>query len=176
MSVSILQRVRPLFVQTARQQYTPSQRLYTIGMARSFSSFIVSPQELQEELGKNTSKSSPRAIPVSAEWFLPNDGRNGYQEFLKLRVPGARFFDLDAIKDPVSPYPHMVPTASVFAEAMRNLGISRDDTVSFVMSSYARYILNGGRWLSMTAQHLVSSLHQEQRGPSRFLVIPKFIF
>jgi len=46
-----------------------------------------------------------------------------------LRIPGARFFDLDAIKDPVSQYPHMVPTPEVFVEAMRNIGISRGDAV-----------------------------------------------
>lgn len=101
-------------------------------MTRPFSSFIVTPKELNDELGKNTSAKSSKIIPVSAEWFLPNDGRDGRQEFLKLRIPGARFFDLDTIKDPVSPYPHMVPTASVFTEAMKDLGISRDDTVSFI--------------------------------------------
>lgn len=101
-------------------------------MRRAFSSFIVTPQELHDELGKNISTKFPKTIPVSAEWFLPNDGRDGCQEFLKLRVPGARFFDLDTIKDPVSPYPHMVPTASVFTEAMEDLGISRDDTVSSI--------------------------------------------
>lgn len=93
---------------------------------------MVSPKELQEELEKNKSTSTSRIIPVSAEWFLPNDGRVGYQEFLNLRIPGARFFDLDAIKDPESPYPHMVPTASVFSDAMKDLGISREDTVSSI--------------------------------------------
>ncbi|KAF8430281.1 Rhodanese-like domain-containing protein [Tirmania nivea] len=98
-------------------------------MTRPFSSYIVTPKELHDELRKNIPTESPKIIPVSAEWYLPNDGRDGRQEFLKLRIPGARFFDLDTIKDPVSPYPHMVPTTSVFTEAMKDLGISRDDTV-----------------------------------------------
>lgn len=131
MSASFLQSSRPLFAQVRRQS-SQFQRLLSVGMARSFSSYVVSPKELQEELEKNKSASTPRIIPVSAEWFLPNDGRVGYQEFLKLRIPGARFFDLDAIKDPESPYPHMVPTASVFSDAMKDLGISREDTVSSI--------------------------------------------
>lgn len=123
-----VQRTRPVFYQV-RQHYIWSQRFTTARMKRAFSSFIVSPKELQEELAKNISASSQKTIPVSAEWFLPNDGRDGRQEFLKRRIPGARFFDLDAIKDPLSPYPHMVPTASVFAEAMKDMGISREDIV-----------------------------------------------
>lgn len=100
-------------------------------MARPFSSFIINSQELHNSLKPTSpiSSSGGKIVPVSAEWFLPNDTRKGYEEYVKLRIPGARFFDLDAIKDPVSPYPHMLPTADVFAEAMCNLGISRDDTV-----------------------------------------------
>ncbi|RPB28653.1 thiosulfate sulfurtransferase [Terfezia boudieri ATCC MYA-4762] len=128
MSTFFLQKIRPALA-PVRNQYTQSQRLYKAKMTRPFSSFIVTPKDLHDELRKNTSTKSPKTIPVSAEWFLPNDGRDGRQEFLQLRIPGARFFDLDTIKDPVSPYPHMVPTASIFTEAMKYLGISRDDTV-----------------------------------------------
>lgn len=110
--------------------YPTKPRFFSAGMARLFSSFIVTPTELHYALTSNHSESSAsKTIPVSAEWFLPNDPRKGYEEYVKLRIPGARFFDLDTIKDPVSKYPHMLPTAEVFAEAMSDLGISRDDTV-----------------------------------------------
>lgn len=122
-------RLRPLYAQV-KQHYTQMHNLSMLGRARLFSSYIVTPAELDKELERSASSTGPSVIPVSAEWFLPNDGRNGYEEFLKLRIPGARFFDLDAIKDPVSQYPHMVPTPEVFVEAMRNIGISREDTVS----------------------------------------------
>ncbi|KAI5801576.1 Rhodanese-like domain-containing protein [Peziza echinospora] len=98
----------------------------------NFSSYIVTPHELHQALSNNPTAAStitPRTIPISAEWFLPNDGRTGYEEYVKLRIPGARFFDLDKIKDPDSPYPHMLPTPEVFSEAMKNLGIQREDTV-----------------------------------------------
>lgn len=95
-------------------------------------SYIVTPAELNSALQKNIySKLStaPRVIPLSAAWFLPNDGRDGYKTFLDQRIPHARFFDLDAIKDPHSPYPHMLPTPKIFAEAMQHMGIRREDSV-----------------------------------------------
>ncbi|OJJ00918.1 hypothetical protein ASPVEDRAFT_40423 [Aspergillus versicolor CBS 583.65] len=100
----------------------------------SFSSYLVSPNELSEALKKNPStkiSTSPRVIPLCAAWFMPNDpeGRTGIDVFRKHRVPQARFFDLDAIKDTESPYPHMLPTAEAFADAMSELGIRRDDEV-----------------------------------------------
>ena len=49
--------------------------------------------------------------------------------FKAKRIPSARFFDLDAVKDHESPYPHMLPTAEVFAKSMQDLGIRKDDTL-----------------------------------------------
>jgi thiosulfate/3-mercaptopyruvate sulfurtransferase len=62
---------------------------------------------------------------------MPNDphGRTGLSAFQTARIPTARFFDLDAIKDHDSPYPHMLPTAETFAKAMGELGIRKDDDV-----------------------------------------------
>lgn len=100
----------------------------------SFSSYLVTPKELNEALKKNPPtkiSTSPRVIPLCAAWFMPNDpeGRTGIEAFRKSRIPTARFFDLDAVKDHDSPYPHMLPTAETFAEAMSELGIRRDDEV-----------------------------------------------
>jgi thiosulfate/3-mercaptopyruvate sulfurtransferase len=99
---------------------------------RSFSSYLITPNELHEALKKNApSKIStlPRTIPLCASWFLPNDGRNGLDTFRAKRIPHARFFDLDKVIDRHSPYPHMLPSASDFASAMSALGIRKDDTV-----------------------------------------------
>lgn len=72
---------------------------------------------------------APKIVPLCASWFLPNDGRNGKDTFLAERIPRAQFFDLDAVKDPHSPYPHMLPSPEDFAVAMRKLGIRRHDSV-----------------------------------------------
>jgi thiosulfate/3-mercaptopyruvate sulfurtransferase len=95
-------------------------------------SYLVTPADLNSALQKNVHtklSTAPRVIPLCASWFLPNDGRNGYDTFLAERIPYARFFDLDAVKDPHSPFPHMLPSAEQFADAMRHLGIRREDSV-----------------------------------------------
>jgi thiosulfate/3-mercaptopyruvate sulfurtransferase len=96
--------------------------------------FLVSPQELSDALKRNPPNrvsSDPKTIAVCGSWFLPNDpqGRRGYDVFKQGHIRKARFFDLDKIADASSPYPHMLPSASVFQDAMQGLGINRDDTV-----------------------------------------------
>lgn len=60
---------------------------------------------------------------------MPNDphGRTGIEVFKKKRIPSARFFDIDEVKDHDSPYPHMLPTCEIFAEAMAKMGVRKDD-------------------------------------------------
>jgi thiosulfate/3-mercaptopyruvate sulfurtransferase len=98
----------------------------------TLNSYLVSPAELNTALKKNVHSklsTAPKIIPVCASWFLPNDSRDGYKTFVTGRIPYARFFDLDAVKDPHSPYPHMLPSPQDFAKAMARLGIRRDDSV-----------------------------------------------
>lgn len=100
----------------------------------SLSSYIVSPKELNDALKKNVRtkiSTSPRVIPLCAAWFMPNDpeGRKGVDVYKQKRIPHARFFDIDVVKDPESPYPHMLPSKERFAQAMRTMGIRRDDEI-----------------------------------------------
>lgn len=100
----------------------------------SFSSYVVAPKELNDALKTNVPtkiSTSPRVIPLCAAWFQPNDpeGRTGLSVFKKRRIPNARFFDIDGVKDPDSPYPHMLPSKERFAEAMQSMGIRRDDEI-----------------------------------------------
>lgn len=101
---------------------------------KSFSSYLVTPKELNEALKKNPPpgnkiSTDPRTVPLCAAWFLPNDGRNGMDTFRAKRIPNARFFDIDKVIDRHSEYPHMLPSASDFASAMSALGIRKDDTI-----------------------------------------------
>ena len=59
---------------------------------------------------------------VDATWFL-EPGRDARAEHAAAHIPGARFFDLDAISDPQSGLPHMAPSPEMFAERMGALGI-----------------------------------------------------
>lgn len=47
-------------------------------------------------------------------------------EYLAGHLPEAPFFNIEAVSDHATPYPHMMPRAERFAVAMRELGISSD--------------------------------------------------
>lgn len=47
-------------------------------------------------------------------------------EYLAGHLPDAPYFDIEALSDHTSPYPHMLPPAESFAVAMRELGVSSD--------------------------------------------------
>ena len=61
---------------------------------------------------------------VDATWFMPNVDRSAKDEVAARHIPGAVFWDIDEIADPVDPLPHMVPGATEFAHFMANLMIS----------------------------------------------------
>ena len=64
-----------------------------------------------------------------ASYFLPTMGRDGRSEYDKAHIPGAVFFDIDGIKDEASDLPHMIPSAEVFQETMRALGLRQDQQI-----------------------------------------------
>lgn len=88
---------------------------------------------------------TPSALFVTADWLaehLTDDNlqvidarmlppgqektRDIQAEYLAAHLPGAPFFDIEALSDHTSPYPHMMPRAETFAVAMRELGVSAD--------------------------------------------------
>jgi thiosulfate/3-mercaptopyruvate sulfurtransferase len=91
--------------------------------------------------------STPATDPlVSTEWLAAHLGDAGVKvvdasfkmpgvlplpidDFLAAHIPGAVFFDVDAVSDRASPLPHMYPDAAQFARDVGALGISSDDTV-----------------------------------------------
>lgn len=65
---------------------------------------------------------------VDATWFLPNFGKKGIDNYLQGHIPGAVFFDIDACITPTE-YEHMLPSESVFADYVGNLGIDNETHV-----------------------------------------------
>lgn len=130
--------LRPLFRSSFHPATSPlaAATFQRRAMSSSYTltSYLVTPAELSDALQKNVGSrlsTAPRVIPLCGTWFLPNDPekRTGWQTFKACRIPKARFFDLDAVKDQQSPYPHMLPSSEDFAKAMGQLGIRRDDSV-----------------------------------------------
>lgn len=72
---------------------------------------------------------APDLIVVDASWYLPAMKRDGKAEYLAGHIPGAVHFDIDTIKDPTSPLPHMLPRPEVFASHMRRLGIGDGNSI-----------------------------------------------
>ena len=70
--------------------------------------------------------SDPGVVVIDASWHMPATNRDGRREFLAGHIPGAAFFDLDAVSDHTSPLPHMLPSPEDFASAMGALGVSND--------------------------------------------------
>lgn len=69
------------------------------------------------------SLNAPDLQVLDASWHMPAAKRDPHAEFLERHIPGARFFDIDAISDRTNPLPHMVPPPEQFATQMQALGV-----------------------------------------------------
>jgi thiosulfate/3-mercaptopyruvate sulfurtransferase len=66
---------------------------------------------------------------VDASWYMPADKRDAKAEFEAGHIPGAVFYDLDALSDRVTSLPHMLPPPDQFARDAAALGIGDDSLV-----------------------------------------------
>jgi thiosulfate/3-mercaptopyruvate sulfurtransferase len=71
----------------------------------------------------------PDLLVFDATVYLPNEGRNAQAEFAEGHIPGAGFFDIDAIADNETSLPHMVPASGRFEHLVGALGISNQSRV-----------------------------------------------
>ena len=60
---------------------------------------------------------------IDASWHMPATGRDARAEYEAAHIPGARFFDIDAVSDSRSALPHMAPPTELFISRMRAQGI-----------------------------------------------------
>jgi len=81
---------------------------------------------------------------IDASFHLPAANRDPIAEFTEKHIPGAVFFDINAIADRDSDLPHMLPSAEQFGRDIGALGISNDDHVIC-------YDANGGPMAAMRA-------------------------
>ena len=68
-------------------------------------------------------------VAVDASYFLPTQKRDAHAEYSSGHIPGAVFFDIEAVCDHSTDLPHMLPGSTQFGEAVGALGIGDGDTV-----------------------------------------------
>jgi thiosulfate/3-mercaptopyruvate sulfurtransferase len=87
------------------------------------SRWLKSTEWLADNLGK------PNIVVVDGSTYLPTHGRDARAEYLAGHIPGAVFFDINAIADHSTDLPHMMPGPTQFGAAVGALGISDADTI-----------------------------------------------
>ncbi|MGU9868426.1 MULTISPECIES: 3-mercaptopyruvate sulfurtransferase [Kluyvera] len=84
-------------------------------------SFFVAADWLAEHLN------DPAIQIIDARMAPPGqEHRDMASEYRAGHLPGARFFDIEALSDHTSTLPHMMPRPEAFAVAMRELGVNSD--------------------------------------------------
>jgi len=78
---------------------------------------------LASQLGK------PDVVVVDGSYPLPALKRDTKADYIAGHIPGAVFFDIDAIADKSTSLPHMLPGPDQFASAVGALGIADTDTI-----------------------------------------------
>jgi len=66
---------------------------------------------------------------VDGSYYLPTQRRDARAEYLAGHIPGAVFFDINAVADNSIDLPHMLPGPDQFSAAAGALGISEKDTI-----------------------------------------------
>ena len=107
---------------------------------------LVTTEWLAAKLGE------PHIRVADASWYLPQAGRNTRAEYDAAHIPGAVFFDIDAVSDQQSALPHMLPDAIAFARSMRKLGIGDADLVVFYDGA-GIYSAPRGLWMMRAMGH-----------------------
>ena len=82
---------------------------------------IVSAEWLKQNLDK--------VRVLDASWYMPADKRDPKAEFAAAHIPGAVFYDIDALSDLSTPLPHMLPTPEQFSRDAAALGIGDHDMI-----------------------------------------------
>src|ERR1039457_3875079 len=71
----------------------------------------------------------PNVVIVDASYYLPTQKRDSKAEYVAAHIPGAVFFDINAIADNSTDLPHMLPGPDQFGAAVGALGIAETDTI-----------------------------------------------
>jgi thiosulfate/3-mercaptopyruvate sulfurtransferase len=108
---------------------------------------VVAAEWLAGRLGR------PGLVLVDASWYLPAAARNPRAEYAAGHLPGAVFWDLDALSDPAGDLPHMLPDPERLGREIGALGIGNDSTVVVYDGSGANLSAPRVWWTLRVAGH-----------------------
>jgi thiosulfate/3-mercaptopyruvate sulfurtransferase len=66
---------------------------------------------------------------ADASWYLPQAGRDAKAEYAAAHLPGAVFFDIEALSDETNPLPHMLAPPENFARLVSALGLGSEHSI-----------------------------------------------
>jgi thiosulfate/3-mercaptopyruvate sulfurtransferase len=84
---------------------------------------LVSTEWLAAHINESRVKVLDATFKLPGVLPLPKD------DYLASHIPGAVFFDVDAVSDHSNPLPHMFPSAEQFGRDVGNLGVGNADTI-----------------------------------------------
>src|SRR5882672_7256185 len=70
-----------------------------------------------------------KVVVVDGSYYLSTQKRDAKAEYLAGHIPGAVFFDINAVADHSTELPHMLPGPDQFGAAVGKLGIAETDTI-----------------------------------------------
>jgi thiosulfate/3-mercaptopyruvate sulfurtransferase len=71
----------------------------------------------------------PNVVAVGTYYLATPQNHDAHAEYRACHIPGAVFFDIEAVSDHSTDLPHMLPGPKQFGEAVGQLGIGDGDTV-----------------------------------------------
>jgi thiosulfate/3-mercaptopyruvate sulfurtransferase len=100
---------------------------------------LVSTKWLDEHL------SSPSIRVVDATSYMPSQGKDGFEQYIKQHIPGAVYFDINDIAKESTTLPHMIPSPEKFSSKVRKLGLGDGDKI-VVYDANGGYLAAARAW------------------------------
>ncbi len=72
---------------------------------------------------------APDLVVLDATYYLPVEEKNALSLFAAAHIPGAVFFDINAIADTATDLPHMLPAPGEFARMVSALGVNNSSRI-----------------------------------------------
>ena len=89
----------------------------------------------------------PTVVVLDASYYLAAANRDARAEYRAEHIPGAVYFDIDALSDPGTSLPHMLLPPDQFAAAMGRLGVGDADRIVVYDTSGTNFSAARAWWM-----------------------------